>query len=88
MTKTINFTDQRAIEKIQQMAKKNKASSYIQNLILKDIGLLESDSVTRDEVIKMIFEYASNLSKNKDAPTNDITPSKLINSMNNILNMD
>lgn len=88
MTKTINFTDQRAIEKIQQMAKKNKASSYIQNLILKDIGLLESNSVTRDEVIKMIFEYASNLSKNKDVPTKDIIPSKLINSMNNILNMD
>ena len=88
MTKTINFTDQRAIEKIQQMAKKNKASSYIQNLILKDIGIIGSDSITRDEVIKMIFEYSSNLSKNKAAPTKDIVPSKLINSMNSILNMD
>ena len=88
MTKTINFTDQRAIEKIQQMAKKNKASSYIQNLILKDFGIIESDFITKDEVIKMIFKYASNQTKN-DIDTSEVfVPSKLINSMNSILNMD
>ena len=83
--KHIHFKNKQVIEFIEELSKERKFSSYIEELILKDINSSqEPEIVTKDYIEKrlreLIQEYLENGGKNDST--------EIENSINSILDID
>ncbi len=66
MKKTLYFANQKVIDKLESLAKKNEMSGYVSDLILNDIE--PKSTITREEVVSLIISYLgkekNNISQN------------------------
>ncbi len=72
MKKTVYFSDQKVIEKIKNVP---NMSRYISDLIIQDIE--PNKSITREEVIKLILSYMSDVPKADKSSVNECINSVL-----------
>ena len=55
MKKTLYFSNQKVIDKLESLSKKNEMSGYVSDLILNDIE--PKSVITREEVVSLIVSY-------------------------------